>query len=74
MTADVCQRRVIAGPVEATALGNIAMQAIGAGELADVNAARERIRKSDEIAVYEPKNGAMWEEAYQRFLKLISQQ
>jgi rhamnulokinase len=73
MTADVCQRRVVAGPVEATALGNIAMQAIGAGELADVNAAREKIRKSDEIAVYEPKNGAMWEEAYQKFLRLISQ-
>jgi hypothetical protein len=48
------------------------MQAIGAGELADVNAAREKIRKSDEIAVYEPKNAAMWEEAYQRFLRLIS--
>jgi rhamnulokinase len=72
MTADVCQRRVVAGPVEATALGNVAMQAIGAGEIADVTAARAKIRQSDEIAVYEPKNGAMWEEAYQRFLRLIS--
>jgi rhamnulokinase len=72
MTADVCQRTVIAGPVEATALGNIAMQAIGAGELADFTAVRAKIRQSDEIAVYEPKNAAAWEEAYQRFLKLIN--
>ena len=36
LTADACQRRVLAGPVEATALGNVVVQAVAAGDVADV--------------------------------------
>ncbi len=40
MAADACQRRVVAGPVEATAIGNLMMQAIAAGEIGSIAQAR----------------------------------
>lgn len=58
MTADVCQREVIAGPVEATAIGNIMMQSIGMGRLESISRAREILRGSSEIMKYEPKQSA----------------
>jgi rhamnulokinase len=55
LVADATRRRVIAGPAEATALGNVLMQAIGAGELAGLNEAREAVKRSVEIEMFEPK-------------------
>ncbi len=69
--ADACGRPVCAGPVEATAIGNIATQAIAAGELKNVAEAREVIRNSFDIEYYEPKNSESWDEGYERFTKLI---
>ena len=46
--------RVVAGPVEATAAGNVLVQAIGAGEVASLDAAREIVRQSFEIEIFEP--------------------
>ena len=46
--------RVVAGPVEATAAGNVLVQAIGAGEVANLDSAREIVRSSFEIEVFEP--------------------
>jgi rhamnulokinase/L-fuculokinase len=68
--ADASNRIVYAGPVEATAIGNIAMQAISSGELKDIYEARDIIRNSFEIKVYEPENNDAWNEAYQRFLNI----
>ena len=70
-TADACGRPVYAGPTEATALGNIAVQAIAAGEIKDLSEARHVIRNSFEIKLYEPKDTSMWDDAYDRFLKVI---
>ncbi len=70
-TADACGRPVYAGPVEATAIGNIMAQAIAAGELKNVAEAREVVRNSFEIEYYEPKNTESWDEGYERFKKLI---
>ncbi len=70
MAADACQRRVIAGPVEATAIGNIMMQAIAAGEVGSIAEAREIIRQSFPVDEYTPQNTPEWDEAYQRFLKI----
>ena len=70
-TADACGRPVNAGPVEATAIGNIMEQAIAAGELKNVAEAREVVRGSFEIEYYEPKNTESWDEGYERFKKLI---
>ena len=69
--ADATQLPVVAGPVEATAIGNIAVQAIAAGQLASLTEARELIRRSFAVESYEPGNGAPWDEAYGRFLELI---
>lgn len=70
-TADACGRPVYTGPVEATALGNIAVQAIASGEIANVREAREVIANSFEIKYFEPRNTSMWDEGYAKFLKLL---
>lgn len=66
-TANATGRPVIAGPIEATALGNIACQLISLGCFRDVREARECIRRSFPATVYEPQARDAWEEAYARF-------
>lgn len=70
-TANACGRPVSAGPIEATALGNIIAQAIAAGEIRDIWQGREVIGNSFGIDHYEPKDTAAWDAAYERFKKLI---
>ena len=72
--ATACGRPVYAGPVEATAIGNIAAQAIALGAIKDMWEAREIIANSFEIKEYQPEmdKKAAWDEAYGRFLKLIN--
>jgi len=70
-TASACGRPVIAGPTEATAIGNLAVQAIGAGEIKDLAEAREVCRRSFDVKEYEPTDTDMWDEAYGKFLKII---
>jgi rhamnulokinase len=69
--ADACGRRVVAGPIEATATGNLMMQAVAAGDVSSIAEAREVIRRSFSVEVYEPQNTAAWNEAYERFLKVV---
>lgn len=69
--ADACARRVVAGPVEATATGNLMMQAVAAGDVKTIAEAREVIRNSFEVEEYLPRDTAAWDEAYGRFLKVI---
>ena len=66
-TADATYRTVVAGPVEATAIGNVLMQAIGLKHLSSLPEARDAVRLSFTPEVYEPKNTADWEQAYARF-------
>ena len=66
LAADACQRRVLAGPVEATALGNVLVQAIGSGELRDLQEARAVARASAQITVYEPRALGDWDERRER--------
>ena len=68
--ADASGRVVYAGPVEATAIGNISMQAIASGEIKDIYEAREIITSSFDVKTYEPKHNDAWEDAYQRFLAI----
>jgi rhamnulokinase len=72
MAANACQRRVIAGPIEATAIGNILMQAIAAGEIGSIAEAREIVRQSFPVEEYAPQNAAAWDEAFQQFLKVAA--
>ncbi len=69
--ADACARRVVAGPVEATAIGNLMMQAVAAGDVASIPQAREVIRRSFDVEQYEPHDTPAWNDAYQRFLKIL---
>ncbi|MDI9373587.1 MAG: rhamnulokinase [Verrucomicrobiota bacterium] len=69
-TADACQRPVVAGPVEATAMGNLLVQVRASGELATLAEMREVIRKSSKVAVFKPGPAAAWEDAATRFAGL----
>ncbi len=72
-SADSCGRPVYAGPVEATAIGNLAVQMIAAGELKDLAEARHVVRNSFEIKCYEPHHEAYWDDGYEKFRKLIGE-
>jgi rhamnulokinase len=69
--ADCTGRKVIAGPGEATAIGNILVQAMGAGELKNLNEIRQVVRNSFELTLVEPHPSADWERAYARYRKLV---
>ncbi len=70
-TADACNRPVITGPVEATALGNVLIQARTAGEIGSLSEIRDVVRVSTVMQTYEPRNAAVWKEAHQRFRELL---
>jgi rhamnulokinase len=71
-TADATGRTVIAGPVEATALGNIAMQMLATGEAATLAEARGVIERSFPTERFEAGSSGGWDEAYQRFRRLLA--
>jgi rhamnulokinase len=66
-TADACQRPVVSGPVEATAMGNLLTQVKADGELASLSEMREVVRASSVVRRYEP---AAWGEAAVKFAEL----
>jgi rhamnulokinase len=73
LTANSCARRVVAGPVEATVLGNLALQLVALGDIKNLQEARALIGRSQDITVYEPQDTQKWEEAYIRFQKLVKE-
>jgi rhamnulokinase len=70
-TANSTGRTVITGPVEATAIGNILMQAIGMKHVGSLAEAREVVRASFQPEAYHPKQTADWDEAYSRLQKVM---
>lgn len=73
ITADAINRPVIAGPDEATAIGNLMVQVKAAGEVSNSDEMRQVIRDSFDVEVYEPKDMQLWDDKYGR-LKNIKQQ
>ena len=71
LTADACGRRVVAGPVEATALGNMVVQAVALGLLPSITAGRAAIAASEQQIVYEPQSSGNWEAAVAGFNRLL---
>ena len=71
-TANALGIPVIAGPSEATALGNIVVQAIAKKELSSVEEGRELIANSFALREFLPENQGQWEDTYQRIKKLFS--
>jgi rhamnulokinase len=74
MTADACKRPVVAGPIEATAIGNMLVQAIALGDITDLNQGRAIVKNSFDVKRYEPKEPAAWDEAYSRFQKILNKE
>lgn len=71
LTANSCNRTVKAGPIEATVMGNVAVQLMSDNSVADISEARKIVANSSELKVYEPADVDMWEEAYADFLKIV---
>jgi rhamnulokinase len=69
--ANAIQRTVVTGPVEATAAGNIIVQALARGDLPSLAAARQVIAHSFETTTVEPQDAARWRKQYERFEKLV---
>ena len=74
MVADSCCRTVIAGPKEATVLGNAVAQAIATGHLADQAQARAAIAESFSSETYQPQSFVHWDGAFEKFEQLCSGQ
>lgn len=73
LAADACRRPVVTGPVEATALGNVMVQAIATGHLASLAEGRAAIAASIQQEHFDPGPDAGWDDAYERFQQLINQ-
>lgn len=71
LTADACQRPVVTGPVEATALGNLMVQAVATGHISDITSGRQAIAASIEQDHLQPKTEIDWDSAYHRFETLL---
>jgi rhamnulokinase len=69
-TADASGLPVLAGPEEATEIGNLLLQTMALGEIASLDEAREVVRASFQAAVYEPQDEPVWREARERFADL----
>jgi rhamnulokinase len=69
-TAQAAQRPVLAGPAEATLIGNLLVQAIALGELSSIAEGRELVRRSFVPALHEPTADPAWQEARERFASL----
>lgn len=69
LTADVCNRTVLAGPVEATAIGNLLVQAMATGEVKNLTELRTIVRNSFPIETYQPKDNARWDKSYAKLME-----
>jgi rhamnulokinase len=65
-TANATGKKVITGPIEATASGNILMQAKAAGQIETLEKARKIVRNSFELKEYQPENTSLWQEQYEK--------
>jgi sugar (pentulose or hexulose) kinase len=71
MTADACNRPVIAGPVEATAIGNMLVTAIALGDIKNLDEGRAVVKQSFDVKRYEPADTRAWEDAYERYRRVM---
>jgi rhamnulokinase len=63
-------RTVVAGPSEATAIGNVLVQALALGDLGSLAEGRDLVRRSFALKTFEPGDTAAWDEAYQSYTAL----
>lgn len=68
--ASATRRQVVAGPVEATAAGNVLIQALALGDIDSLQALRQIVSHSFPLRSFEPLDSENWQQAYHRFLQL----
>ena len=73
MTASCIGLPVLAGPVEATALGNLLIQLVALGELSDLDEGRALIARTQPVRRYEPEETALWTGAFDRYQTILNQ-
>ncbi len=71
LIADSLDRRVVTGPVEGAAIGNLLTQAMALGDLSDLAQLREVVRNSETVEVWTPCHTSQWEQAYQKLLTFL---
>ncbi|MBI1368114.1 MAG: rhamnulokinase [Planctomycetes bacterium] len=71
MTADAMGKTIVVGPYEATAAGNLLIQAMGAGHVKNLDHIRSIIRESFSPLTFEPRQTEAWNEAYARFKGIV---
>lgn len=72
-TANAIGKTVLAGPSEATAMGNILLQAKAAGLFKDKNEIRRIIRNSVELDTFQPQEIELWENSYKQYLSIFNE-
>ncbi len=70
-TANATKRKVSTGPVEATSIGNVVVQAMAMGAIKDLKEGRQIVKNSFDITVYEPQDGDAWDKAYEEWKRII---
>lgn len=70
LTADCTGRHVVAGPVEATAIGNLLAQMLGMGVIGSVREGREIVRRSFDVTEFTPHPDDRWDAAYEKYTRL----
>jgi rhamnulokinase len=70
LTADATGRKVVAGPIEATAIVNVLVQAMGAGVVGSLEEARQTVRNSSNLLHYQPRENGSIEAAYRLFTQI----
>ena len=70
-TANATKRVVSTGPVEATSIGNGVVQAMAMGAIKDINEGRKVVKNSFDITEYTPQDNEQWDNAYDKWKKII---
>ncbi|MGP4039261.1 rhamnulokinase [Gracilibacillus sp. D59] len=71
LTANATNCEVVAGPIEASSIGNAIGQWIALGEIRDIQQAREIVQHSFSVQHYQPSDISNWQKAYERFVKYV---
>ncbi|NMA79663.1 MAG: rhamnulokinase [Clostridiales bacterium] len=72
LAADACRIKVVAGPIEATAIGNISTALIALGEISDKSQARQMIRDNENVKTFIPQDSLDWERAFDEYISVIN--
>ncbi|WP_298595618.1 rhamnulokinase family protein [uncultured Mitsuokella sp.] len=72
MTADACGRNILAGPIEATVMGNVLVQLLASGALGSLEEARQAVRDSEPCRTYVPADPAAWDAAYEKWKEIVA--